>query len=268
MERSIKLMVCALLLAPAMVFAQEEEPAVEEVPAEAPVAVEDVPPIDAPDAAAAAEAPIEEIPVEESADSEVVDGGWFANPRGHIDAFAVAQSRLDLLAGGVRADEDGDGAGARGLLRFGRHLAVSGEYTTRDFDDVDVSFDEMRVGLGLMVDSTAGDALGLFAEYNTLESDEMGDLDGYSAHARLSRQSSEWFGWYGDLGYLMLQDEAQQDFSGPEFTLGVLFNISQFGVFADVRRSQLYARDSDAQSAFTDVRAGVRFSFGGAAPGP
>lgn len=267
MERSIRLMVCALLLAPAMAFAQEEEPAVEEVPAEEPAAAEDVPPIDAPDEAAAAEAPIEEIPVEESAGSEV-DGGWFANPRGHLDGFAVARSTLDQLAGGVRADEDGDGAGARGLLRFGKHLAVSGEYTTRDFDDVNVSFDEMRIGLGLMVDSTAGDTLGLFAEYNTLESDEAGDLDGYSAHARLSRQGSEWFGWYGDLGYLMLQDEAQQDFSGPEFSLGVLFSFGQFGVFADLRRAQLYGRDSDAQSAFTDVRAGVRFSFGGAAPGP
>jgi hypothetical protein len=264
MEHPIRLMVCALLLAPAMAFAQEEEPAVEEIPAEEPAAVEEVPPIDAPDEAAAGEAPIEEIPVEESASSEV-EGGWFDNPRGHVDGFAVARSRLHQLTGGVRADEEGDGAGARGLLRFGKHLAVSGEYTTRDFDDIDVSFDEMRVGLGLMLDSTGGDTLGLFAEYNTLESDEVGDLDGYSAHLRLSRQSSEWFGWYGDLGYLMLQDEAQQDFSGPEFTLGALFSFGQFGVFADLRRSTLYGRDSDDQFAFTDVRAGVRFSFGASA---
>lgn len=263
MEYSIRLMVCALLLAPAMALAQEEAPAVEEVPVDEPAAVEEVPPIDAPGEAVAAEAPIEEIPVEESAATEV-DGGWFANPRGHVDAFVVAQSRLDLQAGGVRADEEGDGAGARGLLRFGKHLAVRGEYTTRDFDDIDVSFDEMRVALGLMLDSTGGDTLGLFAEYNTLESDEVGDLDGYSAHARLSRQPSGWFGWYGDLGYLKLQNEAKQDLSGPEFTLGVVFNISQFGVFADVRRSQLYG-DSNAQSAFTDVRAGVRFSFGASA---
>lgn len=266
MEHPIRLMVCALLLAPAMAFAQDEEPAVEEVPADEPAAVEEVPPIDAPDEAAAAEAPVEEIPVEESAGSEV-DGGWFANPRGHIDGFAVARSRLHALAGGVRASpEEGDGAGARGLLRFGKHLAVSGEYTTRDFDDIDVSFDEMRVGLGLMLDSTGGDALGLFAEYNTLESDEVGDLDGYSAHLRLSRQSSEWFGWYGDLGYLTLQDEAKQDFNGPEFTLGALFSFGPFGAFADLRRSTLYGRDSDAQLAFTDVRAGVRYSFGGTAP--
>lgn len=265
MERSIRLMVCALLLAPAMAFAQEEAPAVSEVPVDAPAAVEEAPPIGAPDEAAAAEAPIEEIPVEESADSEV-DVGWFANPRGHVDGFAVAQTRRDRLAGVVRSDEEGAGSGARGLLRFGRHLAVSGEYTLRDFDDTDVSFDEMRVGLGLMLDSTAGDTLGLFAEYNALNSDKAGDLDGYSAHARLSRQPFGWFGWYGDLGYLILQDEARREFSGSDFSLGVLFSIGRFGVFADVRRLQLYGRDSNAQLAFTDVRAGVRLNFGGAAP--
>lgn len=252
MEYSIRLMVCALLLAPAMAYAQEEEPAVEEISADEP----------APDETASGEAPIGEIPVEESADTEV-DGGWFSHPRGHVDGFAVARSRLHQLAGGARAEEEGDGAGARGLLRFGRRLAVSGEYTTRDFDDANLSFDEMRVGLGLMLDRAAGDTLGLFAEYNTLESDEVGDLDGYGAHARLSRRPSEWFGWYGNLGYLVLQDEAQQDFSGPEFTLGMTFSIGQFSVFADVRRSQLYG-GSNARSALTDGRAGVRFSFGAA----
>ena len=97
--------------------------------------------------------------------------------------------------------------------------------------------------------------------YDVLDSDELDELDGYSIHGRLSGMRNEWLGFYGDLGYLRLESDLEK-YSGNELTVGVLFKIGQFGIFADARRTDLEGKDSGVRSALTDVRAGVRYQFG------
>jgi len=259
-----RLTLCALLLGPFAALAQEEEPAVEEVQVIEAAPAEEAPVEEAPAAEAAAEeAPTEEASAEESADEG--PGLSFAPAAGSfVDVLYVPSSMLTTKAGGASANEYGDGFGGRGLYRVGKHLAANGEYQWRRYEDVDVEISEMRLGVGLMGDSSSGGTGGLFLEYDKQSSDQLGDTDGFSVHVRLSNKPLEWFQFYGDLGYLQLDGDAEK-LTGNEFTAGISVVIGDTSaLFADWRRTALEGKDSGARVSIADFRVGARFSFGAA----
>jgi len=261
---SIRLFMCALLLGPAVALAQAEEPA-EEVTVEESAPADEAAPAEAtPEATAEESTPQEGMSSADAAAAEQGAGEEAAapaEPRGghHVDVFYLPTTEVDADFVGI--DERGDGAGARGLFRFGQHLAASAEYQTQKFGDNDeVELTQNRAAIGFVGDDD--DAFfGLFLEYDKLESDELDNLDGYSVHGRLSAMRTEWLGFYGDLGYLRLEGDLEK-YSGNELTLGMLVKFGQFGVFADARRTSLEGKDSGGRASLTDVRAGVRYEFG------
>lgn len=270
---SIRLFICALLLSPVVALAQAEEPegTPEESAAEEAV-VEEAPADEAaPDEAAAEEsAAVEEVAPEEGAseeqgDTAAADGP--AGPRGghQVDVFFIPSSEIDQQVGLATNVERGDGFGGRGLFRFMQHFAASGEYQSQKFGDSDeIELTQQRLGLGFVGDNDDGSFFGLFVEYDKFEFEDT-DVDGYSLHGRLSGNTNDWLGFYGDLGYLRVEDDLV-DFSGHELTLGVLFRIYGFGVFADARRTDLEGKDGGGHLGLTDLRAGVRYEFGAIKP--
>src|SRR5690349_20842425 len=122
MEQCLRLVLCAVLLAPLGVMAQEEPPA--EEPA--------VEPATEPATEAPAEAPAEVT--EESADSgdsAPVSGSF-------VDALYTPSSTLIAKAPGTLSDHEyGTGYDVRALYRWKRWLAFSGEYGQDSFDDID-----------------------------------------------------------------------------------------------------------------------------------
>lgn len=233
MQASLKLFACTLLLGPALALAQEEG-VTEEPPA------------------------VEEAPAEEAPAGE--EGEWAH--RGHIDVFYVPSSVLTVKSGSTVTDEDGKAFGARGLYRFGSWIAASGEFETIDYKDADIGIDEARLSVGAMADNDSGGTAGLFLEYAQLKSDEIGDADGFGVHGQFSARPGESLHLYFDFGYLQLQGDAE-DLTGTEFMLGALYRVGAFGVFADLRRSQLKGDDSEIRTSIADVRAGIRMTFGG-----
>lgn len=243
MKRFLAVAASALLLGQGPALAQEEAEAVEEVPAE------EAPADTAMDEAAVVEeAPAEEAPAEEEAP-------WEGEHTGFIDVYYLPT--LDVEQGGVH--ERGDGAGARGQFQFWKFLAVSGEYTTRTFDDVDADLDDQRLGLGVAARNGSGDTAGLFVEFERLES-ETDEMDGFGVHGRMSHAASEWFRFYGDLGYKRMEDDVEK-YTAFEFNAGVVFSYGPFGLFADWRRAQFEGKDSGNRFSIADVRAGARWTF-------
>jgi hypothetical protein len=262
---SIRLFMCALLLSPAVALAQAEEPegtaeepAVEEAPAEG---TESAPAEAAPEAA-----PEEGMSADDAAAAQQSAGEEAAEPAGprgghQIDVFYIPTSVVDLQSGFTSGDERGDGAGARGLYRIGHRFAVAGEYQTQKFgEDDEVELKQTRMAVGFVGDDEE-EFFGLFLERDALDFGDFGDFDGYSIHGRLSGMRTGWLGFYGDLGYLRLESDAEK-YSGEELTVGVLFKIGQFGVFADARHTNLEGKDSGVRAALSEVHTGVRYEFG------
>ncbi len=242
---ALRVVLCVLLLAP-LAAAAQDEPAVEEAPAEE---------------ASGAE-PAEEQPVEEaSAEAGPADEGDAGTLTGsYVDAYYVPTTALTLKApGALGATERGDGMGGRGMFRVFKWLAVTGEYQQRQFDDVDDDLTETSAGIGFTAHTEAGDLGGIFFEYDKFDSDGL-ELDGYSAHARLSRQPNAWFSFYGDLGFLMLQDDVE-DHEGAEFTIGLTFGTRMFRAFADWHFVDVEGQSSGTRSQLGDARVGARFTF-------
>jgi hypothetical protein len=247
---ALRIVLCALLLAPLAVAAQDE-PAAEEAPAE-----------ETTEAEPAEEQPTEEAAAgETAAEAEPADEGDAASLSGsYVDAYYVPTTALTLKApGALGATERGDGMGGRGMFRVFHWLAVTGEYQQRQFDDVDDDLTETSGGIGFTAHTDAGDLGGIFFEYDKFDSDGL-ELDGYSAHVRLSRQPNGWFSFYGDLGFLMLQDDVE-DHEGAEFTIGLTAGTRMFRVFADWHFVDLEGETSGTRSQFGDARVGARFTF-------
>jgi opacity protein-like surface antigen len=235
-----RLVLCALLLAP-LATAAQEAPAVEGTPQESP----------------AEEAPADEgTGVEGEAAQE--PAGSSAALSGFVDLYAVPATAL-TRKGAPDPAQRGDGVGARAMLNVLDHLAVTAEYATRTFDDVADDLIETSFGVGATVQTEAGDQAGLFVEYDKLDF-EVTELDGYSVHGRLARRPNGWFNFYGDIGYLFLQDEVE-DQEGIEFTIGLGFGWRMLGLFADWHFADLEGQDSGARSQLADVRAGARLRF-------
>jgi len=252
---ALRIVLCALLLAP-LAAAAQDQPAVEEAapPEEAPAEAPAQEPAEAElaEGQPADEAPAEAEPADEGA-AEALTGSY-------VDAYYVPTTALTLKPpGALGATERGDGMGGRGMFRVFHWLAVTGEYQQRQFDDVDDDLAETSAGIGFTAHTDAGDLGGIFFEYDKFDSDGL-ELDGYSAHARLSRQPNGWFSFYGDLGFLMLQDDVE-DHEGAEFTIGLTFGTRMFRAFADWHFVDLEGESSGTRSQFGDARVGARFTF-------
>lgn len=251
--KPLRLVLCALLLAPFATVAQEEEPAVEVVPPAEEAAPAEAPAEEAPAEATPQESAAAEPAEEEPGDTEPLVGSY-------VEAFYVPTTSLTLKApGALGTTERGDGMGGRGMYRVFKWLAVTGEYQWRRFEDIDEELTETSVGLGATVHNASNDFGGIFVEYDKLDSD-IAELDGYSLHARLMRQPSDWFSFYGDIGYLMLEDDAE-DHHGTEFTIGLGFGSSTVKLFADWHFIDLEGKDSGTRTQVGDARVGARLSF-------
>lgn len=252
--KPFKLVLCALLLAPFAAVAQEEEAVVvEEAPSEEAVPVDE--------AAPAEEAPADAAPAEETASAEPAEEEPAEPLTGsYVDAFYVPTTALtQKVPGALGSTERGDGMGGRGMYRVFKWLAVTGEYGWRRLEDIDDELTETSAGVGVTAQNGSGDIGGIFVEYDKLDADIV-ELDGYSVHARLMRQPTEWFSFYGDIGYLMLEDDAE-DHHGTEFTIGLGFGTSTVKLFADWHFIDLEGKDSGMRTQLGDARVGARLSF-------
>lgn len=257
MKRFITTMVSALMLSPVLALAQEEEPVevVEEPAAEAPAeaAPAEAAPAEQGDPSLTQDMAAQEAPAEEAEEERTPGEG-----SGFIDAYWLPTT-VGELAG---VDETGDGMGGRAQYQFWKFLAASAEYTYRNFSDADTDVTDLRAGIGAVTQNNSGDKAGLFLQWEKVETDLLGDIDGYAAHARWSHDAYEWLNFYVDLGYGRLEGDLEK-YSSREANLGLLFRIGSAGVFADWRRTALRGEDSDAESSVEDVRVGARLSFGG-----
>jgi hypothetical protein len=259
--KPLRLVLCALLLAPFAAVAQEEEPAevVEEVPAE-----EAAPAGEAPaEEGAAAEAPAEATPQETAAAEPAEEEPEEPEEPlvgSHVDAYYIPTTALSMRTPGtLDATERGDGMGGRGMYRVFKWLAVTGEYGWRRLEDIDDELTETSAGVGATVHNGSNDLGGIFLEYDKFDADFI-ELDGFSLHARLMRQPSDWFSFTGDIGFLKLEDDAE-DHEGVEYTIGLGFGSSTVKLFADWHYVRLEGKSSGTRTQVGDARVGARLSF-------
>ena len=239
-----RLVLCAVLLAP-LAAAAQDDPATEAAPAEEAPAEE----------ASDQEAPVTEEEVAGAAEepSEALTGHY-------ADLYSIPVTAYTFKApGALGPTERGDGMGARAMYRVFSSLAVTADYATRTFDDTDQDLTETSAGIGATVHNANGDLAGLFVEYDKLDF-EITELDGYSVHGRLIRQPSSGFNFNGDIGYVFLQDDAE-DREGIELTLGIGYCWGLLNVFAGWHFLDLEGQDSGERAQLSDARAGVRVSF-------
>lgn len=182
---------------------------------------------------------------------------------GFLDLSYVPQAKVKVTIPGFGSfDDDGDGYGLRGMVRAGEMLAFTGEYQTVTYDQLELDYAQTRLGIGVAGASGSG----VFLEYvkgKFSDSSGSSDRDGYGIHGRLAGDVSPQVQLYGDLGYQKITDDFE-DNTGLEFSMGGSVSLSPvIGLFADYRVSNLKGEDSDVEEKMTDLRAGVRVTFGG-----
>lgn len=180
-----------------------------------------------------------------------------AEAPGHFDLFFVPSAKFDVTIPGFGSlDDDGDGFGIKGQIPVGETMVLLGEYQGVTYDDTDIDVDQLRIGLGSFGESGGG----FYAEYASIDLDGS-EADGIGLHLRLSGAPSDAVTVYGQIGYLMLNDDSE-DISGLEILFGGALNVSgNTGVFVEMRKSMLEGADSDVEFEFTDLRAGLRIGF-------
>jgi len=189
-------------------------------------------------------------PLAASAALALTAGAAFAEiPAGQVDLYYVPLANIQ--AGG---SDHGDGFGARAAVSVLEGVVVTGEYQANGYKDIDDDLTQYRVGAGLIGEG----GLGLLAEY--IVTDDAFESDGFGVHVRLAGELV-----YGQIGYVRLKnDDFDDDVGGYEFTVGALIPFADsFAAFADVRRTGVGHDNSPFELELTDVRAGVRFAFGG-----
>lgn len=238
MSHPLKACLCSvLLLVPFAAPAQDE--AAEPAAAEAPEVTETDAPADT-DAGAGSGAAAEE---EETS-------GF-----GTVDVF-YAPSTVARVGG---EDEDGTGYGARAIIKPMKYLGVLGEYQTRSFDAEEFDVDELRLGVGGMLENGSGDSFGAFVQYDDFSSD-LSDLKGFSVHGRLMRQFNDWLQWHFAAGRLFLESDDEKQ-EGNEFTVGLVANMGPVGIVAEGHAARVSGRTSGVRSTLSDARVGLRLSF-------
>lgn len=187
----------------------------------------------------------------------LASGMAHAEAPGYIDLFFVPSAKLDVTIPGFGSfDDDGDGFGIKGQIPAGETLVLLGEYQGVTYDESDIDVDQFRIGLGSFGESGSG----FYAEYGSIDLDGS-DADGLGLHARLSGALSDVATVYGQIGYLLLNDDTE-DISGLEFLFGGALSISgNTGAFVEMRKSMLEGEDSNVEFEFTDLRAGLRIGF-------
>lgn len=187
-------------------------------------------------------------------------GTAFAEPGTvDVDLYYVPIAEVEATFPGVGTGGDhGNGFGVRAFAPVMDGLAVSGEYQSVSYQDFD-DLTQYRVGAGWVGESGSG----LFAEY--VVTDDALESDGYAVHARLSTGFV-----YGQVGYLWLDsDDLEDKAAGLEFTVGAVIPVSErFSGFVDVRKTALGHDRSEFEAEISDLRAGVRVTFGGGADEP
>jgi hypothetical protein len=176
---------------------------------------------------------------------------------GAVDIYAVPKANLDITIPGLGSDDDdGDGFGAKTTIRFAGGFALNAEYQSVKLDEFDIDVDQTRVGLGFLTPSHSG----VLVEHDSIELDG-DDADGFSLHGRLAGKVAPNAQLYGDIGYLMLNDD-DEDINGFEFTLGGALSFNRnIGAFVDYRITNLEGEDSEVGFDFKDLRVGARFMF-------
>lgn len=163
-------------------------------------------------------------------------------------------------------DEDirGDGAGARIWVGPTRGLFTI-EYQYAEPDDTidglpyEYEVSDLRTGLGWRVVRGRLGSAWVRGEWISLEVDPEGgdgdDQNGCGIHT-----GGEIFagpvGFHGEVGYLNTEDT-----DGLEWRVGVAYQPSLLGIFAEYRRTDLDIDDTDIDVTLDDIRAGLRVSF-------
>lgn len=158
---------------------------------------------------------------------------------------------------------DGDGYGLRGRVNLiGTGLHVQAGYLDEGLDG-GLDYTETRIGGGFTTGLTPLLDISLGAEYVDLEfKDSLGknSIDGFGlsigAETNLPILTA-----YGQLEYMFLEDDLNNDVDGLEFVLGARFSVLPLvAVFGEYRMLELDP-DNGPKTDIDGFRIGVRASF-------
>jgi hypothetical protein len=170
-------------------------------------------------------------------------------PQGHLDVFYVPSARLEQRPGGGN-DDSGTGFGVKGLSPASETLVFTGEYQAISYDFAG-DFNQLRAGVGVIGPRGGG----VLVEYISLE--EFIEADGFGVHLRGGSDNA-----YFQIGYVSLEDDFEAH-TGLELASGFAGEISDsLGMFFDARYTSLEGEVSGFETATTDIRAGLRLTFG------
>lgn len=173
-------------------------------------------------------------------------------PSGFVDVYFIPDAKIEVTVPGFGSgDDSGDGFGFRGMVPAGG-IAVTAEYQSAGYDDSGIDFDQLRLGIGFVNETTSG----LLVEY--VDADLDGEpADGFAVHGRAAGPNL-----YGQIGYVMIENDFEET-SGLEFVVGITLGDRRgpLGGFIDYRRTMLEGDESNIEYEFSDVRIGVRLKF-------
>lgn len=177
-----------------------------------------------------------------------------------VDVYYVDSTVEVTLPGFGSFDEDGDGFGARGAFAISEFAAVTAEYQAVSYDDVDLDFDQFRVGLAVSLTGTDV-PLSWYgaAEYIRTEADDGIDSEsnsGFGVHVGGDFELVPGLALGARVGYVDIDES-----DGIEWLVKAVFTVTPaFGVFADYRLTSV-EDDDDVQTDIDDLRLGVRLRF-------
>lgn len=174
---------------------------------------------------------------------------------GSVDVYYIPAAKVTVTVPNAgHANEDGSGGGLRARLAAGP-LWAAAEYQRTSYDFTDSELKQSRFGVG-----AAADGVGGLLEYVAFNS-KGDDIDGFAAHLRYDGGFTNWSGFFGQVGYLLLTDR-DEDEKGPEFSFGLHADFTpNLAGTVSYRHTSLEGKRSRVEVEFNDVRAGLRFSF-------
>lgn len=185
-------------------------------------------------------------------------------PMGQVDVYMVPKANLEVRnLGSTNADVGGDGYGAKAFLHLTDLFKATAEYQSVSYDTGSGDRSDIRAGAG--IGNAAG--TGLFAEYLSIENG-----DGFAVYGRAAGSFGiPRLGLHGQAGYVQVEDDERA--YGFEFALGASYAIidiagGTLGAMIDYRLTSLEGQESNVEYKLRDVRAGVRFLFGGSSAMP
>lgn len=187
----------------------------------------------------------------------------FADERG-LGTADIFYSNLAYSLDPPDEDIRGDGGGARIWVGPSAGLfTIEYQYAEPD-DEIDgVSYDyqvsDVRTGLGWRVVHARLGSAWVRGEWLRIDIDA-GDDEGDDQNGCGIHTGGEIFagpvGFHGEVGYLNTEDT-----DGLEWRVGVSYQPSLLGIFAEFRRTDLDVDDTDVDVTLDDIRAGLRIAF-------